>query len=103
MILPVPAFRDHALSLSLRDEFRASDERSGGCAKGLERGFGFGHERGEFLARLGDAVDADKRRLAGGSIFPRGLAEQRGIAFDVQKIVRDLEGAADRAAEMVER
>ena len=36
-----------------------------------------------------------KRRLAGGGVLARRLAERGGVAFDVEQIVGDLEGLAD--------
>ncbi len=50
-----------------------------------------------------DAEQCDKGGLAGGGILAGFLAERCRIAFDIEQIVGDLEGFAERAAVIVER
>ena len=45
-----------------------------------------------------DTPDGGERRLAGGRVLARGLAERRGVRLEVEEVVLDLEGQADRAA-----
>jgi len=80
---------------------RAQDVRF--AAERHQRAFGFRHQGGEPRVRALDAEQGDQRRLAGGGVLAGGLAERRRIALDVEQIVGDLEGLADRRAIAIER
>ncbi len=51
----------------------------------------------------GHAKHADHRGLAGGGVLAGLFADQRRIAFEIEQIVGDLEGLADRRAVTLER
>ena len=51
----------------------------------------------------GAAEHADHRGLAGGGVLAGRFADQRRIAFEIEKIVGDLEGLADRRSIALER
>ena len=52
---------------------------------------------GQHLARALDAPHTRKRRLARGGILAGRLSERRGVGFDVEQIVLDLESEPERA------
>ncbi len=81
------------------------DEAGGGpqgVGAGAERGeqrVGLGDEAGEVAAGRLHPVQRDEGRLAAFGVLGGGLAEGRRIALDIEEVVGELEGEADRAPE----
>src|SRR5579872_2872689 len=86
-----------------RDESRALDEDAGSGAEWCQRLLGLGHQLAKSRLRAGDAEHAHHGGLAGLGVFAGRFADQRGVAFEIEEVVGDLEGLADRNAIAVER
>ena len=68
-----------------------------------DRLFSLGDKRLEPLPRTIDPQQAQECRLVGGRIFSRRLADGRCIAFDIEQVIGDLKGFADRRTVTFER
>src|SRR5262249_46235577 len=100
---PASTFPDHALVLPLGDEARGGAQHVAAVAEDRQRGIAARQEVTDALlgaidAELGDEGGFAERRVGAGR-----LAERGGIALDIEQIVGDLEGFAERAAVIVER
>jgi len=72
------------------------NENFGRFAKRRQCVFGFGDQLLQSRPRSGCAKYADNRRLARHGVLAGLFADQRRVAFEVEKIVGDLERLADR-------
>src|SRR6202142_2228165 len=72
-------------------------------AKRRDRRFSLDDKRLEPLARTIDPQQAQERRLVGGRIFSRRLANSGCVAFDIEQVIGDLKGFADRRTVTFER
>src|SRR5690606_15266309 len=75
-------------------------QHAGARTIGLEKLDGLRNQPAELMPRPIEAMQRREGRLAGGCIFPRGLADHSRIARGIQKVVGDLEGKSDRRAEL---
>src|ERR1700728_344085 len=89
--------------LPVGDEPRARDEDRGRWAERGKSPFGLAHEFVQPCLCARAAKNADDRRLARLRVLAGLLADKRGVAFNVEKIVRDLEGLPDRQSVALER
>src|SRR6266852_2103572 len=94
---------DSGSVLALGDESRGVAQHIALGAEDRQRGVGARQQVANPLLGAVDAELGDEGGLAEGRILAGRLAEGRGIAFDVEQIVGDLEGFAERAAVIVER
>ena len=79
------------------DETRGGAQTIGFRFERRQRGVGLGDQCGEPGVRAVDAERGDERRLAGGGILAGCLPSRAGVALDVEQVVGDLEGLAERA------
>src|SRR6187402_192615 len=84
--------------LAFGDEPRRGAQHLTFGAKDRERGVGFRQEIAHALLGAVDSELGDEGGLAEGGVLPGLLAERGRIALDVEQIVGDLEGLAERAA-----
>src|SRR5580692_4659713 len=91
------------LSMPVGDKSCPFDEDRRRLAERRQRRFGFGNELAQSRFGAVDAEHADESGLAGGGVLAGLFADQCRIAFDVEKVVGDLERLADRRAVAFER
>ena len=91
------------LGVPVGNELRAFDENSTPGSERRQGLFGFGHQLLQPCSRPRAAEHADHRRLAGHRVLAGRFADQGRIAFEIEKIVGDLEGLADRRSIALER
>src|SRR5690242_20472631 len=88
---------------SLCDEMGGRTQGAGRLSEVQERRFRIGDELGQALARGIDAEHRDEGSLVRRGILVRRLTDDLWIAFQIEKIVGDLESLADRVAVAFER
>ena len=79
----------------LGDKSRALNKDCGAGSERCERVLGVSDELAKAGLRAGRAKHVDHGGLARHCIFARLFADQRRIAFEIEKVVGDLEGLAD--------
>src|SRR5262249_53273041 len=79
-----------------RNEARRRLEHLAVAAERRERRLGFADQGVEPAPRRLRPQHTDQRRLVGGGILAGGLADSGRIAFEVEQVVGDLEGFAER-------
>ena len=89
--------------LAFGDEARGGAQHVALGAEDRERGIGARQQVAHALLGAVDPELGDEGGLAQRRVLPGLLAERRGVALDVEQIVGDLEGFAERAAVIVER
>src|SRR6202051_3536003 len=88
---------------ALGNESRGGAQHLAFFAEGRERGIGARQKIAHALLGAVDPELGDEGGLAQGGVLAGLFAERRRVAFDVEQIVGDLEGLAERAAIIVER
>ena len=91
------------LGVPVGNESRAFGENSTPGSERRQGLFGFGHQLLQPCSRPRAAKHADHRRLARYRVLAGRFADQGRIAFEIEKIVRDLEGLADCRSITLER
>ena len=89
--------------LAFGDEARGGAQHVALGAEDRQRRIGARQQVAHALLGAVDAELGDEGGLAERRILAGRLAERRGVALDVEQVVGDLEGFAERAAVIVER
>src|ERR1700712_5455914 len=89
--------------LAVGDKPRGGAQHVALGAEDRERGIGARQQVAHALFGALDPKLGDQSGLAQGGVLTGLFAERRGVALDVEQIVGDLEGFAERAAVIVER
>src|SRR5262249_46764075 len=83
---------------SLGDEASSGAQGIGLCTKRRQRGVGLRNQFLEARSRSVGSKRAHQCRLAGSGILAGGFTERLGVALDIEQIVGNLEGLANRHA-----